>query len=589
MRLRRAPALILALGLIAAASAAAQDAKPAHGISAFGDLKYGPGFARFDYVNPAAPKGGAIRLYSTTTFDTFNPFLVKGVQPSWIVLTQDTLMARAQDEPDALYGLVAASIEVPPDNGWVAFNLRPEARFHGGAPMTSADVAYTFAALVKKGRPEYKLLFSQVARVETPTPRRIRFVFKPGAGRDLPMLLAGLPVVSKAYYEKASFDRTSLQPPLASGPYRIGAFEPGRYITYERIADYWGRDLPVNRGRFNFDRVRVDTFRDREVSFEAFFAGEYDFREEFVSRTWVTQYADKPAVKDKLVVRETLPDERPSGVQAFFFNMRRDRFNDRRVRKALAHAFDFEWTNRQLFYNLYRRTNSMFENSPLAAHDPPGAAELALLEPLRGKVPDEVFGAAPFRAPVTDGTGNMRANLTTARKLLIEAGWKVRNGRLVNAKGEPFTIEFLLSESTFQRIVNPYIRHLRRLGVDAGIRIVDSANFLNRRRQYDFDVVMNRFVQSMTPGAEQRGYFGSESADIPAALNYAGIKDPAVDGLIDKVVAAGDREALVAAVRALDRVLMWNYYVLPHWFKGAHNVAYWNKFDRPATKNQYKC
>jgi microcin C transport system substrate-binding protein len=352
------------------------------------------------------------------------------------------------------------------------------------------------------------------------------------------------------------------------------------------VADYWGRDLPVNRGRYNFATVRWDFFRDRDIAFEAFFAGNYDYREEFTSRDWATKYDDKPAIKSELAVRDTLRDERPSGVQAWFFNLRRDRFKDRRVRAALDLAFDYEWTNKTLFYSLYQRTNSMFENSELAAHDPPSAAELALLEPLRGKVPDEVF-VKPYASPVTDGSGNNRDNLREAVKLLAEAGWQIKDGALVNAKGEPFKLEFLLFEASFQRIINPYIANLKRIGIDASIRVVDVANFQKRRQNFDFDVVIERYVQPLTPGVEQRDYFGSAAADVPGSRNLAGIKDPAIDALIEKVMTAESRAALVSAVRALDRVLMWNRYSVPQWYKGSHNIAYWNKYDRPAIKPRF--
>jgi microcin C transport system substrate-binding protein len=582
----RAIAAAVAWVLFAAGAALASDGQPRHGISVFGELKYPPGFKHFDYVNPAAPKGGALRLYDIDTFVNVNPFILNVTIAEGILLTFDTLMARALDEPDALYGLVAESIEVAPDGTAAAFNLRPEARFHDGTPVTAEDVAATFRLLVDKGHPRYRVLFAGVERAEIVSRHRVRFVFNPGSQRDLPTQLAELPVLSKAYYGRVEFERTTMEPPLASGPYKVRTVDPGRSIELERVADYWGRDLPVNRGRYNFATVRWDFFRDRDIAFEAFFAGNYDYREEFTSRDWATKYDDKPAIKSELAVRDTLRDERPSGVQAWFFNLRRDRFKDRRVRAALDLAFDYEWTNKTLFYSLYQRTNSMFENSELAAHDPPSAAELALLEPLRGKVPDEVF-VKPYASPVTDGSGNNRDNLREAVKLLAEAGWQIKDGALVNAKGEPFKLEFLLFEASFQRIINPYIANLKRIGIDASIRVVDVANFQKRRQNFDFDVVIERYVQPLTPGVEQRDYFGSAAADVPGSRNLAGIKDPAIDALIEKVMTAESRAALVSAVRALDRVLMWNRYSVPQWYKGSHNIAYWNKYDRPAIKPRF--
>ena len=571
--------MVLSVLLLLTAPALAESLPARHGISVFGDLKYKPDFTHFEYANPNAPKGGVIRLRAIDTFETVNPFILKGRKEGWNGLVFDTLMARAGDEPDALYGLVAKTVELPPDRSWVAFNIDPRARFHDGAPVTAADVAFTFRTLVKEGHPRFRINFRDVAGAEATSEKRVKFNFKPGGHRDLPILLAGLPVLSKAYYAKVKFAKTTFAPPLSGGPYRIGKIEPGRGIVYHRVEDYWARDLPVNKGRYNFDRVRVDYYRDRDIAFQAFFGDDYDFREEFTSRSWATQY-DKPPVQKGLIVRETLPDETPSGSQAFVFNLRRAKFQDRRVRWALDLAFDYEWTNKNLFYGAYKRTNSMFENSELAAHAPPDAAERALLEPLRGKVPDEVFGK-PYASPVTDGSGRIRRNLRKAVRLLKQAGYAVKDGVLRNAAGKPFTIEFLMFEATFNRIVNPYIRNLERLGVTASMRVVDVANFKYRMDHHDFDVIVERFIQPLTPGIEQINYFGSSSADIPGSRNLAGIKDSAVDTLIGKVMAARDRRALVAAVRALDRVLMWNRFMVPQWYKGAHNTAYWNRFDRP--------
>jgi microcin C transport system substrate-binding protein len=565
--------------------AAAEGTKTSHGISVFGDLKYPAGFKHFEYVNPNAPKGGVLRLWGLDNFETLNPFILKGSKEQYNGLLYDSLMVRATDEPDALYGLVAESAVIPDKGGWVAFNLDPRATFSDGSPVTTADVVFTYNALIKDGHPRYRILFRDVAGATATGPRQVKFTFKPGRHRDLPTLLATLPVLSKAYYGKVDFTKTTFTPPLGSGPYKVAKIEPGRSIVYGRNPDYWARDLPVNKGRYNFDRLRIDYYRDRDVAFQAIFAGAYDFREEYTSKSWATQY-DKPPVRQKLIVRETLPDETPSGVQAFFFNMRREKFKDRRVRRALDLAFDYEWTNKNLFFSQYERTNSMFENSSLAAHAPPDAAELALLEPLRGKIPDEVF-ERPYKSPVSNGPGGIRRNLRKAVKLLRAAGYKVDKGVLLDKAGRPFTVEFLLFEASFQRIIGPYIRNLKRLGIQASIRIVDVANFKVRADQFDYDVIIRRFVQPLTPGIEQRNYFGSANADMVGTLNVAGIKDAAVDILIEKVTSAATRPALVAATRALDRVLMWNNYSLPQWYKGAHNIAYWNKFGRPKIKPKF--
>lgn len=569
-----------------AVSAAAQHADPKHGLSVFGDLKYAAGFPHFAYVNPAAPKGGSLKVPGLDTFETVNPFILKGRKE---VLAEgllfDTLMARAFDEPDSYYGLVAKTVEQAADKTWVAFNIDPRAKFHDGTQITAEDIVFTFNALTKDGHPRYRINFRDVAGAEATSPSRVKFSFKPGTHRDLPTRLASLPVLSKAYYDKVDFKKTTFTAPLASGPYRVGKYEPGRSITYRRTENYWAKDLPVMRGRYNFDAITVDYYRDREVMFQAFFSRQYDFREDFTSRQWATQY-DKPPVNDGLVVREVLPDETPSGVQAFILNLRRKKFQDVRVRAAIDMAFDFEWTNKTLFYNQYARTNSMFENSTLAAKKPPTKDELALLEPFRGKVPDEVFTTS-FASPKSDGSGKLRTSLRKASRLLKQAGYRIKDGVLKNAAGTPLEIEFLLFEASFKRIIGPYINNLKRLGIQARIRIVDVANFKRRQDTFDFDIVIRRIAQPLTPGLEQRNYFGSEFAGVQGSFNVGGVQNPAVDALIEKVVSAKSRPALTTAVRALDRVIMWNRYAVMQWYKGAHNIAYWNKFNRPATSPRY--
>ena len=569
-----------------AVSANAQNADPKHGLSVFGDLKYGNGFSHFSYANPDAPKGGALKVPGLDTFETVNPFILKGrKEPLAESLLFDTLMARAFDEPDAYYGLVAKTVEQPADKSWVAFNIDPRAKFHDGTSITAGDVVFTFNALKKDGHPRYRINFHDVDRAEATSPGRVKFTFKPGTHRDLATRLAALPVLSKAYYDKVDFKKTTFVAPLASGPYRVGKYEPGRSITYSRVKNYWAKDLPVIRGRYNFDAVTVDYYRDREVMFQAFFSQQYDFREDFTSRQWATQY-DKPAVNAGLVIREVLPDETPSGVQAFILNLRREKFQDVRVRTAIDMAFDFEWTNKTLFYSQYARTNSMFENSTLAAKKPPTKDELALLEPFRGELPEEVF-TTPFASPQTDGSGKLRSSLRKASRLLKQAGYRIKDGVLTDAGGAPLKIEFLLFEASFKRIIGPYINNLKRLGIQAYIRIVDTANFKRRQDTFDFDIVIRRIAQPLTPGLEQRNYFGSEFAGVQGSFNVGGVKNGAVDALIEKVVTATSRPALTNAVRALDRVIMWNRYAVMQWYKGAHNIAYWNKFNRPAVSPRY--
>ena len=585
----RSAVVVVAVALAGALPALAQSTT-SHGLSIFGELKYGPDFQHFDYVNPEAPKGGAVRLGHAGSFDNLNPLIVKGTDlrgmgGSAMLLPVESLMVSAQDEPDSMYGLVAEAVELAEDRSWVEFTLRSEARWHDGSPITADDVVFSFETLVAEGEPGYRLAYRDVERVEALAIDRVRFTFTAGATRDLPNLVAGMPILSNAYYTANAFNETTLDPPMGSGPYRFGRVDQGRVLVYERVKDYWARELPVNRGRYNFDTIRYDFYRDRTIEFEAFKAGEYDFREEFTSKTWATGY-DSPAVRDGLIRRETLPDESPSGTQAFFLNTRLAKFADRRVREALDYAFDFEWTNENLFFGLYDRTTSMFENSDLRARGPISDAERALLEPFRAELPEEVFGDA-YAPPATDGSGNIRAGLMHARALLDQAGWTVAEGRLVDASGTQMAIEFMIDTPLFERIIAPYVANLGRLGIDARIRIVDSAQFMSRVQTYDYDVMVSRFTMRRTPGVEHRNFWGSAAADSPGGNNLAGVRDPAVDALIERLGTAESRAELKSVVGALDRVLTWNHYTVPQWFKASHFVAYWDKFGRPETKPRF--
>lgn len=557
-----------------------------HGLSTFGDLKYGADFAHFDYVNPDAPKGGRIALVGTSgtlTFDSFNNFILKGDKAEGLDLIYDSLLTRALDEPDAAYGLVAKSVDLAADRSAVTFTLRPEAKFSDGSPVTAEDVCFSFDALKTKGGPPYPQVLRDVQSC-TAAPGKVSYTFSGALVRDLPLFVGQLPILSKAYYQKVPFEETSLDRPVTSGPYRIGPFKQGTFVTYERRADYWAADLPVNRGRFNFDQVRFDYFRDRTAGLENLKSGEYDYREEFTSRDWATAY-DIPQVRDGRILKRTVPDALPSGTQGFFFNMRRAKFSDQRVRQALELAFDFEWSNAKLFYGLYTRTQSYFENSPMKATGAPDAGELKLLEPLRDKLPAEVFGPVHV-PPVSDASGTDRRLLSQAGQLLTAAGWQLQNGRRVK-NGEPLTIEFLNNESAFERILGPYISNLKALGIAAEIRTIDPAQYERRVKSFDFDVITTHFIMSLTPGVELRSYFGTEAARQEGSRNLAGIEDPAVDALVDAVVGAKSRDDLNTATRALDRVLRAGYYWVPQWYKAEHNLAHWDKFSWPATKPTY--
>ena len=553
-----------------------------HGIAMHGDLKYGPDFKHFDYVNPQAPKGGTVRLQAIGTYDSFNPFIVKGSPAAGIGRIYETLMIGSADEPFSEYGLLAESITVPKDRSWVAFKLRPEARWHDGKPVTADDVIWTFETLITKAIPFYRGYYRDVQKVEKLDERTVRFTFGGGTNRELPLILGQLVVLPKHYWAERDFTRTTLKPPLGSGSYKIGAFEPGRHVEYQRVEDYWGRDLPVNVGRDNFDRIRHDYYRDGTVSVEAFKAGEYDFRDENSSKNWATAY-DFPALRQGLVKKEEIPHDRSTGMQSFAFNSRRLLFQDRKVREALAYAFDFEWSNRTLFYGQYARTRSYFDNSELAATGLPSPAERAILGPYRGRLPEEVFTKA-YEPPANDGSGRIRANLRQGSKLLREAGWNVdKTTRKLTHKATGRTMEFeiLLVSPLFERIVLPFKKNLAQLGITATVRTVDSAQYRRRLDDFDFDVVIGSWGQSLSPGNEQRDFWGSDFADRSGSRNLVGIKDPVVDALVTGVIKAPDRKSLVNHVRALDRVLQWGHWVIPQWHIPYDRLVYWDRFGRP--------
>jgi microcin C transport system substrate-binding protein len=581
---KRIAAALLALSLQAAAGMA----EPRHGISAFGDLKYPADFSHFDYVNPDAPKGGKLSLIgpsAVNTFDSFNNYILKGDAAQGLELLFDSLMVPASDEPGALYGLVAKTADLADDRKSITFALREEARFADGSPLTAEDVCDSFRLLSTEGHERIRITIRDVEACDVVDAHSVRYRFKGERTRDLPLTVASLPILSKAYYAKVDFTKTTLEAPLGSGPYRIASFKPSEYVAYGLREDYWAKDLPVNRGRFNFGEVRYEYFRDRTAAFEALKAGLLDLREEYTSRDWATAY-DFPALKAGRVVRTELPDETPSGAQGYFFNLRREKFQDIRVREALNLAFDFEWTNNNLFFGLYDRTASFFERSPLKAEGKPGPEELALLEPFRNELRPEVFGEAIIPV-VSDGSGQDRKLLRRASALLDEAGWKVDGPLRRNARGETLDVEFLIENPIFERVLGPYVKNLKLLGVNATIRTVDNAQYQKRMEDYDYDVISSRFASSLTPGDELRIFFGSESAAKRGTYNLSGVSSPAIDALLDKVVEARSREELNTAGRALDRVLRSERFWVPNWHKGSYWLAYWDKYGRPETKPKY--
>jgi microcin C transport system substrate-binding protein len=570
-------------------SASPLRAEPRHGLSVFGDLKYPADFKHFDYVNPDAPKGGKasqIGSAGITTFDSFNSFILKGDAAQGMELCFDTLMARAYDEPDSVYGLVAETADTALDKMSVTFKMRPEAKFADGSPVTADDVVFSFETIKAKGHPVLSTPIRDVKSAEALDALTVRYTFEGALVRDLPITVATLPILSKTYFATHDFEKTTLEPILGSGPYKVGPFKAGTYVTYVRRPDYWAKDLPVNRGVNNFDEVRYEYYRDRTLELESLLAGNFDFREEFTSKDWATGY-NGPVVKDGRVKLLTLPDERPSGAQGFFINTRRDKFKDPRVREALGLAFDFEWSNKNLFFGLYTRTASYFENSDMKAVGPPSAEELALLEPFRDKLPAAVFGE-PVSPPVTDGSGNNRAQLRQAAKLLADAGWAQTPQGVRNAAGQPFTIEVLLDSPSFERIIAPYIKTLKSIGIDATMRLVDDAQYERRMKEFDFDLTTQRYALRLTPGIELTNFWGSTAAATNGSYNLAGIAEPVLDQLIEKIVAAKSRAELVVATRAADRVLRAGYYWVPQWYKGAHNLAFWDKFSWPEVKPKYE-
>jgi len=592
----RRDALMLGVGVLASSAArpARAEAEPErHGMSAFGDLKYPADFGHFDYVDPRAPKGGVFSHVGSTrafnqnflTFNSLNSFILKGDGAQGMELTFASLMVRAEDEPDALYGLAARAVRMSTDGLSYRFVLRPGITFHDGSPLTAHDAAFSLKILKAKGHPIAQQLLRDFAGAEADDDASLVVTFAPNRARDVPLFAASLPIFSRAYYATRAFDETTLEAPLGCGPYKVGRLEVGRYIEYERVKDWWGVDLPVARGQNNFDVVRYEYYRDRDVAFEGFTGKSYLFREEFTSRVWATRY-DFPAIHDGRVKRDVIPDDTPSGAQGWFFNTRREKFKDRRLREALTCAFDFEWTNKTIMYGSYQRTHSVFQNSPMMALGKPSADELALLAPFRGKVADEVFGDA-FVPPVSDGSGQDRALLRKASAILQEAGFPVRSGKRTMPSGEPVTIEFLLDEPSFQPHHMPFIKNLGTLGIEANLRIVDPVQYKKREDDFDFDVIVQRFSFSSTPGDSLRSYFSSQAAALQGSQNLAGISDPVVDALIERIIAADSRPALISACKALDRVIRAGRYWIPHWYKASHWLAFWDVFGRPATKPRY--
>ncbi|MCU1720188.1 extracellular solute-binding protein [Pseudomonas sp. 5P_5.1_Bac1] len=566
-----------------------------HGYAQFGTLKYPARFTHFDWVNPQAPKGGTLRAMAFGTFDTLNPYTFKGSSPVTtpnflqygVSELNETLMVGtgqydpSGDEATSSYGLIARSVEYSEDRSWVVFNLRPEARFHDGSPITAADVAFSYRTLLKDGHPIYRTNLQEVQRVDILNPQRIRFVFKRAGNPLLILRLGEMPVLAQHYWKGRDFKATTFEPPLGSGPYRITQVQPGRRLVFERVKDWWGKDLAVNRGKYNFDRVEYEFYRDSDVAFEAFKAGEFDIYIEHQAKNWANGY-NFPAVRRGEVIQAQIKHQIPTQTQGLFMNSRRAAFADRRVRQALGLMLDFEWTNRALFSNAYRRATSFYPNSEFSAEGLPVGKEWLLLAPYRDQLPAALL-TQPYSVSRTDGRGIGRDNLRQALELLGQAGWKLSGQRLLNSNGQPLKIEVLLVNPNLERILQPYVENLASIGIDARLRTVDRAQYKQRLDQFDFDMILMTLTQTLSPGLEQWQYFHSSQATTKGSKNYAGVSSPVVDHLLEALLAAQSRDDQVAAARALDRVLLWQHYMIPNWYLDYHRLAYRNRFAFVAT------
>jgi len=560
--------------------ARAEDTTPTHAIAMHGSPKYGPDFTHFDYVNPNAPQGGTLRMAWVGGFDSLNPFIIKGRSAIGLGLMYDTLTTASADEPFTHYGLVAESIETPEDRSWVIFRLNPKARFHDGHPITAEDVLFSFDMLREDGAPHYRFYYADVAEAEALDDHTVKFTFSTNENRELPLVLGQLPLLPKHYWEGRDFSETTLEPPLGSGPYRVADFEVGRFIRYERVKDYWANDLPVTVGFYNFDAIQYDYYRDFTVVVEALKAGEYDLRSENIAKNWATAYQGELFDSGAMVMKN-FPHHRVAFTQGFMMNMRRPPFDDPAVREAVAYAFDFKWANQNLFYGQYVRTRGNFDNSDLSATGVPEGAELALLEPFRDQLPPRLF-TEEYNPPDTEEPGEIRPNLRTGLGILRDAGWEIQDGVMTNTgTGERLTFEILLSDSSLERLTLPFVQNLKRLGAEATVRVVDTAQYQNRMNAFDYDMTTAIWAQSDSPGNEQRDFWSSETANVEGSRNLTGVSSPVVDALVEGIIRANTREDLVAACRALDRVLQWTFYMVPQYHAEADRLVFWNRFGYP--------
>lgn len=561
-------------------------AKPQHAMTLYNELpKYPANFQSFEYVAPNAPKGGTLRLSGNGGFDSLNPFIAKGTSADQLSLIYDTLMVQSLDEPNTKYGLIAEKVDKAPDSSWVRFYLRKEAKFHDGHPITAEDVAYTFNLIRKEGHPFYRQYYADVDKVIIENKHQVLFTFKVKNNRELPMIVGDIAILPKHYWQDKNFNTTSLTPPLGSGPYKISEVKPNASIHYERVKDWWAKDLPVVKGFYNFDQIIIDYYRDMAVALEAFKAGQFDFNLEYSAKSWATGYQSKPLKEGKIIKKE-ITNHNPAAIQGFAFNIRRPVFQNEKVREAIGLLFDFEWSNRQLFYNSYKRLSSYFDNSEMAAHELPTEEELKILEPYKGKIPDQVFTTV-FTAPKSDGSGIVREQQRKAYRLLQEAGYEIKDGKMVDKNGKQLAFEFLMFQTNLERVLLPFKTNLAEIGIDMEIRRVDLSQYINRIRSHDYDMVSYIWGQSNSPGNEQRNYWSSFNADAVGSQNIIGLKDPVVDQLVEQLIQANSRESLILHARALDRVLQWGHYVVWNYYTDKWRIAYWNKFGQPTKAPDY--
>ena len=557
-----------------------------HAIAMHGNPKYSSDFKHVDYVNPNALKGGKVTFSSTGSYDSFNPFILKGSAAAGIGNLYETLTTSSSDEAFTEYGLIAESIEWPEDRSWVAYTIREEAIWHDGKKITPEDVIWTFNTLMEKGHPFYKYYYGDVVEAIKESENKVRFNFKGNTNLELALIVGQLPVLPKHYWENKNFEETTLEIPIGSGPYRIKDFDAGRSITYELDNNYWGKNIPIKKGTENFGIIQYEYYKDRSIEREAFKSGDIDFFSENSSKEWATSY-EIPAVKNNLIKKDLISHENPQGMQAFVYNTRREIFKDKKVREALSYAFDFEWTNKNLFYDAYKRTNSFFENSELASSGLPSGKELDLLHSYMDQLPQQMF-KTEFNVPETDGSGFIRKELQKATELLKQSGWILKEGNLVhNNTGKKFVFEILLVSPAFERIVLPFVDNLKKLGIEVSVRTIDSAQYQNRIDSFDFDMIVSTFSQSLSPGNEQRNFWGSDAAKTNGSRNIIGIENDVIDLLIEKVISAKNREELIQSTRALDRVLLWGHYVIPQWHISSYRTLYWDIFDKPEIRPKY--